>query len=69
MQDKEEFYFKMNRECLKEQTEILKEHQKTMAKRITKAMLLAIVTVELFEVIKSLLIYSNAIYRVVRFKN
>lgn len=31
MQDKEEFYFKMNRECLKEQTEILKEHQKTMA--------------------------------------
>ncbi|NBI99125.1 hypothetical protein D3Z62_02875 [Lachnospiraceae bacterium] len=66
---REKFYFKVAKECLKEKTKEIKEYQGKIMRITVFMVILTIGITELFEVIKSLLIYTNIINNVVRIKN
>lgn len=66
---REKFYFKLAKECLKEKSVEIKRHQDITARKVVIITILAIVAVELLEVIKSLLIYANIINAFTGIKN
>lgn len=67
--EKEKFYFDLVKECLKQQTTDMEKNQQKIARRTIGVILLALGIAGLFEVIKSLLVYSNIIYRVIAIKD
>lgn len=58
---REKFYFKLAKESLKERSAEIKHHQDTTARKVIIITILVVAVVELLEVIKSLLIYTNII--------
>ncbi len=68
-EDREKFYFKLSKECLKEQTETIKSYQRKTMRTTIIVIALIVGIVELLEIIKSLLVNAYFTNRVIAVKD
>ena len=66
---KEKFYFKMAKECLKENRGIIMDHETKIARKTTGIVILAIGVAVLLNIINGFFINANIINAIIAIKN